>query len=86
MCTCTFVDDHRIIVTYISTAGSDYTALVNEVLTFTLTSPQRLCVTIDILDDQLVEPAEDFTVRIDQTTSQGLVSDQASVTILDSNY
>ena len=59
---------------------------MNEILTFTFISPQRQCVMIEILDDQLVEPAEDFTVRIDQSTSQGLVSDQALVNILDSNH
>ena len=71
---------------FLSTAGSDYTALVGQVLIFTLTSSQRQCVEIEILDDQLVEPAEDFLISIDQSTPQGIVSNQATVTILDSNY
>lgn len=71
---------------FLSTAGSDYTALVSQVLTFTLTSSQRQCVEIEILDNQLIEPAEYFLVSIDQSTPQGIVSNQANVTILDSNY
>lgn len=60
--------------------------MINQEIIFTSETPQRLCGTIDILDDQLVEPLEQFTVRIDQSTSQGIVSDLASVIILDSNY
>lgn len=64
-------------------AGSDYIAAVNQALVFTSESLQRQCVNVGILDDQLVEPLEQFTVRIDQTTSQGSVSNQASVLITD---
>lgn len=67
-------------------AGSDYVAVINQEIVFTSESPQRLCGTIEILDDQLVEQLEQFTVRINQSTSQGIVSDQASVIILDGNY
>jgi hypothetical protein len=68
-----------------STAGSDYTALVNQVLEFTSTSPQRQCIEIDILDDLEIELAEEFVVSIDQTIPGGVVSSVATVTILDSN-
>ena len=63
--------------------GSDYIAAVNQALVFTSESLQRQCVNVGILDDQLVEPLEQFTVRIDQTISQGSVSNQASVLITD---
>lgn len=71
---------------FLPTAGSDYTALVNQVLVFTPTSPQQQCVEIEILDDQEIESAEDFSVRIDHPTPQGIVSNLASVTILDNNH
>ena len=71
---------------FLSTAGSDYTALVSQVLIFTLTSSQQQCVEIEILDDQLVEPAEDFLVSLNQSTPQGIMSNQATVTILDGNH
>lgn len=67
------------------TAGEDYSALTNVALTFTSTSLQRQCVNIGIIDDLLIEPTEEFTVRIDQITSQGPVSAQASVVITNGN-
>ena len=66
------------------TAGSDYTALVDQVLVLTPASP-RQCIEIEILDDLEIESDEDFLVRIDQTTPQGVVSNVATVTILDGN-
>ena len=74
------------IIAFLQSAGSDYVPLMNLEIIFTSESLQRQCGTIEILDDQLVEPLEQFTVRIDQTTSQGSVSDQATVTILDGNH
>ena len=62
-------------------AGEDYIALVSVALTFTSTSSQRQCVNVGIIDDLLIEPTEDFLVRIDQTTSQGPVSAEALVLI-----
>ena len=64
------------------TAGSDYTTLVNNLLTFTSTSLQRQCVNIGIIDDLEVEPTEQFFVRIEQTTSQGPRVIQAGVLIV----
>ena len=66
------------------TAGSDYTALANQVLVLTPTPP-RQCIEIEILDDLEIESEEDFLVLIDQTTPQGVVSNVATVTILDGN-
>lgn len=66
------------------TAGSDYTALVDQVLVFTLTSPQQ-CIEIEILDDLEIELEEDFLVSIDQEIPEGVVSNVAIVTILDGN-
>ena len=62
-------------------AGSDYIAVVNQALIFTSESPQRQCINIGIVDDQLVEDTEQFTVRIDHSTSQGSVTNLASVLI-----
>ena len=67
-------------------AGDDYTSLMNIPLTFTSTSLQRLCVNIGIIDDLAVEPTEQFSVQIDQSTSQGSVSTQAGVLIVDGIY
>ena len=63
------------------TAGSDYNPLVNQLLTFTSTSLQRLCVNIVIIDDAIVEPIEQFTVLLSQVGLQQV--DQAVVTITD---
>lgn len=65
-------------------AGSDYNAVVSEELIFTSLSSQRQCITIGIIDDQDVEQPEQLTVRIDQSTLQGPVSNQAAVIITDS--
>ena len=64
-------------------AGSDYTATVNQALIFTSEPPQRQCVAIGILDDQLIEDLEQFNIRVDQTLPQGVVSNVASVFITD---
>ena len=64
-------------------AGLDYSAVVNEIVTFSLSSLQRQCVDIGIINDGVVEPQELFIVQLVQTTSQGPTSTLASVTIID---
>lgn len=77
------------IVTYIYyghlfyAANSDYNSLVNEVLTFMSTSLQRQCVDIGIIDDALVEPIEQFVVRLSQLEIQQ--EDEAVVSITDND-
>ena len=62
-------------------ANSDYIPLVNEVLTFTSTSPPRQCVNIGIINDTLEEPMEQFVVRLNQLDIQQ--EDEATVSITD---
>ena len=64
-------------------ANSDYNPLVNEVLTFTFTStfPPRQCVNIGIINDTLMEPMEQFVVRLNQLDIQQ--EDGATVSITD---
>lgn len=56
---------------------------MNQALIFTSASPQRQCVAVGILDDQLIEDLEQFVIRVDQTLPQGVVSNVASVFITD---
>ena len=56
---------------------------MNQALIFTSESPQRQCVAVGILDDQLIEDLEQFVIRVDQTLPQGVVSNVASVFITD---
>ena len=62
--------------------GLDYVPLASITLTFTSTSLQRQCVNVGIIDDSEVEPLEQFFVQLDQTTSQGPISSQAEVLIV----
>ena len=62
-------------------ANSDYSPLVNEVLTFTSTSLQRQCVNVGIINDTLAEPMEQFVVRLNQLDIQQ--EDEATVSITD---
>lgn len=64
-------------------ANSDYDPVVNEVLTFTSTSLQRQCVNIGIINDALVEPIEQFVVRLNQVDIQQ--EDDAVVSITDND-
>ena len=64
-------------------ANSDYNPLVNEVVTFTSTSLQRQCVDIGIIDDALVEPIEQFVVRLTQLEIQQ--EDEAMISITDND-
>lgn len=64
-------------------ADSDYDPLIDEVLTFTAISLQRQCVNIRIIDDILVEPVEQFVVRLNQADSQQ--EDEATVSITDND-
>lgn len=69
------------------TGGLDYVpltsvTLTSVTLTFTSTSLQRQCVNVGIIDDSEVEPMEQFFVQLDQTTSQGPISSQAGVLIV----
>ena len=74
---------HVLLLYQLMAAGSDYIAVVNEVLTFTSTSSQRQCVDVGIVNDLLVEPVEQFTVLINQTGTQQV--DQAVVSITDND-
>ena len=56
--------------------------LADTTITFTSTSLQRQCVDIEIIDDSEIEPVEQFFVQLDQTTSQGPISSQAVVSIM----
>lgn len=62
--------------------GADYVPLPDTTLTFTFSSLQRQCVNIGIIDDSEVELVEQFFVQLDQTTSQGPISSQAVVSIV----
>ena len=50
----------------LSTAGSDYFAVVNQVLMFSSTSPQRQCTTVAIINDNTLEPVQQFFIQINQ--------------------
>ena len=56
---------------------------MNQALIFTSESPQRQCVAVGILDDQVIEDLEQFVIRVDQTLPQRVVSNIASVFITD---
>ena len=66
------------------TGGADYVPLadIDASLTFTSSSLQRQCVNIEINDDSEIEPEEQFVVQLNQMTSQGPISSQAAVSIV----
>ena len=77
-------DDYLHSTSYVSTVGSDYTA-VNQVLVFNA-SASRVCFATSSLEDGFLEYDEDYRLRLSQTPiEQGVTLNpsEATVTIAD---
>ena len=62
------------------TAGSDYSSVTNQVLTFTSVSSQQQCINIGIIDDVIPEPIEQFSVQLTQSATQDIAQAVVSIT------
>ena len=71
------------IIIFITTAGSDFTPVVTT-LTFT-SEDERQCFQVPILVDQLNEGKEDFIAVITSVPDGVIATQQAIVSILDTN-